>query len=76
MNPIVDGIEESYKGKVEVRWLDVQEPASKEAIVKYGVRVIPFFVLVDESGTPQARWIGVVEQSVLEEAFDRLLAEG
>ena len=75
MNPIVDGLEESYKGKIEVRWLNVEEPTSEEAIMKYGVRVIPFFLLVDESGTPKAQWAGLVERSVFEETFDRLLQE-
>ncbi len=75
MNPIVDGLEESYKGKIEVRWLNVAEPASEEAALKYGVRAIPFFLLVDGSGTPQAQWVGVVSQRVFEDTFDRLLAE-
>ena len=75
MNPIVDGLETKYAGRVNIVWQDIDDSATREMVQKYKVRSIPTVVLLDSSGQVVGHWLGLQPPEVLEEAFVSLLEQ-
>jgi thioredoxin-like negative regulator of GroEL len=75
MNPIVDGLEAKYAGRVNIMWQDVDEPAAQEMARKHQVRAVPTFVLLDSSDQVVGYWLGLQSPQVFEEAFAPLLGQ-
>jgi thioredoxin 1 len=50
MQPIMKAVEEKYPEKVKVLFYDVWTPAGRPYAQKYGIRVIPTQVFLDENG--------------------------
>ena len=75
MKPIVNGLTTDYAGRVEVEKLNISDPNTAEARVKYRFRAQPYFVLLDAEGEVVDTWQGYNERIVFEEAFDALLAQ-
>jgi thioredoxin-like negative regulator of GroEL len=75
MNPIVDGLEAKYIGRVNILWQDVDDPATRETILRHQVRSVPTFVLLDSSGQVAGYWLGLQPPDVFEKAFDALLGQ-
>ena len=73
MNPIVDGLEVKYAGRVNIVWQDVDDPATREMALKHQVRAIPTFVLLDSSDQVVGYWLGLQPPEVFEEALASLL---
>lgn len=71
--PIVHELEAEYWGEIDFVYLDIDDPANREAMDRYGYRAQPFFVLLDEEGQVINTWFGVQDASTLRTAFDSLL---
>ncbi|HID62350.1 MAG TPA: hypothetical protein EYP49_06370 [Anaerolineae bacterium] len=75
MNPIVDGLEAKYAGRVNIVWQDIDDPATREMVQKYKVRSIPTFVLLDGSDQVVGHRLGLQSPEVFEKAFASLLEQ-
>lgn len=73
MMPIVHGLEETYQGEIDFIYLNIDDPATDEAKLKYGFRVQPHFILLNADGEIVQQWFGYNSPNVFEEAFDALL---
>ena len=75
MVPVVDGLEEKYRDKVEFRHIDVNSLTGKSAYQAYSLRGHPSFVLLSPDGT--ILWTGLGEQPTdnLEEQIQLALDE-
>ena len=58
MQPIMNEIEEEYKGQVKVVFYDVWTSEGKPYAQKYGIRVIPTQVFLDKNGNEYFRHEG------------------
>ena len=65
MMPIVDGLEEEFKGKVAVSRLNAAEPENARLQTRYGVRGHPSFVFLDGRGRIVVSFLGPQEEFVL-----------
>ena len=67
MVPVVNGLEDKYRDKVEFRLIDANSPTGKAAFQAYSLRGHPGFILLSPDGT--TLWTGVGEQpaEILEE---------
>ena len=63
--PIVDGLEEEFKGKVSVSRLDAAEPEYARLQRQYGVRGHPAFVVLDRDGRIVVSFLGPQAEFVL-----------
>lgn len=68
MAPIVNGLEASFEGEVEVIRLDAADPISAEWMTTFGVRGHPAFVVLDAQGTVTARLLGPQTAQTLADA--------
>ena len=50
MQPIMNAVEQEYKGQVKIVFHDVWTPKGKEDAMKYNIRVIPTQVFLDKNG--------------------------
>jgi thioredoxin 1 len=58
MKPVMKEIEDKYRDRVKVIFYDVRTPEGAPYAQKYGVRVIPTQVFLDENGEEYYRHIG------------------
>ena len=71
MMPIIDELEKEYKGRAEVRFINVgQEPDKAEA---FKVSMIPTQILYDRSGREVFRHSGFIEKALLAEELQKQL---
>jgi hypothetical protein len=61
MKPIVDGIEQQYKGRLVVIRLDVQSETGRTLAPLYGFQYTPTFIFFDASGKELWRSIGQLD---------------
>ncbi|MGA8729123.1 MAG: thioredoxin [Terracidiphilus sp.] len=69
--PIVDGLAETYAGKLKVTKVNVDENGATPS--RYGIRGIPTLLLF-KGGKVADQIVGYVPQDVIEEKVQRLLA--
>ena len=69
MQPVMKAIEEKYGKQVSVVFYDVWKPDQREYAEKYGIRVIPTQVFLDEAGKEFFRHEGFFPEAEI----DRLL---
>jgi thiol-disulfide isomerase/thioredoxin len=62
MKPIVDGIEEEFKGQLIVQHVNVQDSIGKSLAKKYGFLATPTFILFNEKGVEVWRSIGGIDK--------------
>jgi thiol-disulfide isomerase/thioredoxin len=62
MKPIVDGIEEEFKGQLIVQRVNVQDSIGKSLAKKYGFLATPTFILFNEKGVEVWRSIGGIDK--------------
>jgi hypothetical protein len=74
MQPIVHGLEDDYGEEIEFVYIDIDDPDSYEAKIKYGFRVQPHFLLVAADGEVLEQWYGYNEPMVFEDAFANVLS--
>lgn len=58
MKPVMEKIEQQYKGQVKVVFHDVWTPDGKKEGIKYGIRAIPTQVFLDKDGKEYYRHEG------------------
>jgi hypothetical protein len=61
MEPVVNGLEETYQDQIEFRSVDVNTPEGEKAFRAYGLPGHPGYVLLNLAG--EVLWIGFGEQS-------------
>lgn len=74
--PIVDGLETSLDGQVEVIRLDLLSDVGRAAAAHYGVRAIPCTLVLDGVGEVIMSSYGIPNAGVIREAALSILAEG
>lgn len=73
MNPVVNGLEQAYEGRVNFSWVDIDMPESRDLKQKYSFRGQPYFVLLDSEQNVIESWYGLVEVDNFRSAFDALI---
>jgi len=73
MNPVVNGLEQAYAGRIVFQRVDIDLPESRALKEKYNFRGQPYFVLLDVTGQVVKTWYGLVEAGDLSGAFDALI---
>jgi thioredoxin-related protein len=68
--PVVDGIDQTYRGSLTVIRLNVQDPVGRTLAAEYAFRVTPTFIFLDTAGEEVWRTMG----AVYPEQVDRALA--
>lgn len=58
MKPVMEKVEQQYKGQVKVVFHDVWTPEGRESGAKYAIRVIPTQVFLDKDGKEYYRHEG------------------
>ena len=72
MQPIVHELETVYGNEIEFVYVDIDDPANRDAMVKYSFRYQPHFILVDANGEVVQEWLGYNSANVFEDAFAAL----
>ncbi len=73
MKPLVEGLEKTYKDKVEVRRLNVESDQAAVALAeKLGVQYVPTFVFVTADGVTSATLVGEQSEATMKAALDAL----
>ena len=67
------GLEAEWGNKINFVYLDIDDSRNSRFKKTLGFRYQPHLFLLDEDGYILEQWVGVVERSVLEEAFMRVL---
>jgi thioredoxin-related protein len=69
--PIVDGIEDEYRGRLTVIRINVQEAEFQPLLAQYNFQFTPTFILFDGRGSEVLRTVGSIDP----EAIHRALVE-
>jgi len=68
----VDGIERDLGGSVQVLRLDVGDSVGRDLAIRYGVRGVPFLVLLDGEGRVVLKQAGTPRPEEVLRAADQL----
>lgn len=69
MAPILEELKEEYDGRLDVECIDVGK--NREAVRKYGIRLIPTQIFLDGSGKEVFRHEGFMSKDDILEAWER-----
>ena len=74
MKPVVDGLQQQYKGKVDFIRLntDKLDSAQTQLANQYGVTVIPTFVFLNKDGSIAKKVVGEMKADALRAQLDSL----
>jgi hypothetical protein len=70
MKPVVNGLEQSYEGDIEFLRLNAAYGEGREALLYYGLRGHPSYLLLAPDGEVLWRSIGSMDREPLEQAID------
>ena len=73
MAPIVHGLEQQYRRRIDFLYLDVEDPRTAVAKAQLGYRATPHFFTLTAEGRPVEQWQGVDEADVIESRLRRLV---
>lgn len=76
MMPIVHGLQQQHRGKVDFLYLDVQDPRTLAAKQRLRFVATPHFFLLAPEGKVLGQWQGVQDKEVLAEALRQAAARG
>ncbi|NOZ05517.1 MAG: hypothetical protein GXP41_04070 [Chloroflexi bacterium] len=65
--PIVDGLEKQLGKQAQVIRLDITQALGREAAMRYGVRAVPTFVILDGKGDVVQRYNGFLPAGKVKE---------
>jgi thioredoxin-related protein len=71
--PVVDGLARTLEGQVQVLRLSVTDDVGGELALRYGVRGVPTFVLLDGAGEAVLKQVGMPDRAEIETVVVRLL---
>lgn len=71
MQPVMKAIEEKYGKQVSVLFYDVWKPDQREYAEKYGIRVIPTQVFLDEGGKEFFRHEGFFPEAEIDKLLQK-----
>ncbi len=71
--PVVDGLERKLEGQARVLRLNVLDDVGGELALRYGVRSVPTFVLLNSTGEVVLRQTGMPDRDAIETAVEELL---
>ncbi len=71
LKPVIEALEEEYKGRIEVRSIDVDQ--NKELAARFEVKAIPTLVFLDGAGKELSRVVGLVPKDTI---VGRFVAHG
>jgi thioredoxin-like negative regulator of GroEL len=74
MAPVVHGLEQQYKERIDFVYLNIAEQQNDSAKRAFGFRATPHFFLVNERGVVRDSMQGVVPADSLRAALERLVA--
>lgn len=67
MMPVVDEIEQIYKGRLKIVRVDIEKES--EIAKDYGIQVVPTFVIIKENEEVM-RMAGIIGEQILKERID------
>ena len=70
MMPIVDGLEDDFKGQVSVLQLNAGQATNARLQAQYGLRGHPSFAIIDKNGRIIERYFGPQSEKVLRDAVE------
>lgn len=73
MAPLIQGIENEYRDRVNFVFLDIDNPATEYFKRELGFRMEPHFFLLDAQGRILRQWVGYVSVDVLRDALEAAL---
>jgi len=73
MAPVVHGLEQQYKGRIDFLYLNVADSATTEAKRTLGFKSTPHFFFLNADGSPTDTLQGVVPADSVRASLDRLL---
>jgi thioredoxin-related protein len=69
MKPIVDGIEQQYKGRLVVIRLDIQSATGRALAPVYNFQYTPTFIFFDTQGKELWRSVGNLDEARLQDSL-------
>jgi thiol-disulfide isomerase/thioredoxin len=73
MKPVVDRLEQQYKGKVEFKRYDVDNSAEgNELMSKFNAKYVPTFVFINKDGSVSSQKVGENTEADMQKALDAL----
>lgn len=73
MTPVVHGLEEQYRHRIDFLYLHIEEPRNEDAKRKLGFTSTPHFFFLNPEGATVQVMQGVVPPDSVRRALDRLL---
>ncbi len=74
MAPIVQGLEQEYRYRMNFVYLDIDDPATRSFQSQLGFDTEPHFFLLDAQGHILQQWVGYVTPAQFRQAFNAALA--
>ena len=71
----MDGLERELQGRAQVLRLSVLDDVGGELALRYGVRGVPTFVLLDGASEVVLTQVGMPDRTVITAAVERLLSQ-
>lgn len=59
--PAVDRLEKEFRGRLQVRRVNVQSDEGQKLVAKYDIEFTPTFIFLDAAGKEQWRTVGQVD---------------
>ena len=72
MKPVVDGLEQQYKGKVEFNRVNGDTQQGGQTMQQFGASYYPTFVFVDKNGSIVKTLVGSQTKEQLTEVLNQL----
>jgi len=72
MAPVIDDIEEKYKGKITIKKMEVDDPSNQALVDKYQVMSIPTY-LIEKNGMVVSQLVGAQSKKAITEELDKAL---
>jgi thiol-disulfide isomerase/thioredoxin len=73
MKPVVDRLEQQYKGKVEFKRYDVDSSAEGNQLMsQFNAKYVPTFVFLNKDGSVSTQKVGETSEADMKKALDSL----
>jgi NADP-dependent 3-hydroxy acid dehydrogenase YdfG len=73
MKPVVDRLEQQYKGKVEFKRFDVDNSAEgNKLMTQFNAKYVPTFVFLNKDGSVSGQKVGETSEADMKKALDAL----